>query len=118
MRQSAFEVIGVAGTQHLDPLCDGDFDLALSDDAAFLAGVREHLRPGVGAGWVDLVQDGHRTMAQAGANKEDRDIAAAEVGKPLALVEVVRNGAIIAGEEISERQGRYVEYFLENRQTD
>ena len=59
-------------------------------------------------------------MANPGADEKDPNVAAAEIGEPLAIVEVVGRRAFAAGEEIGERQRQHIEDFLErpNRRTD
>ncbi len=75
----------------------------MHDDAALLALVGEHLRAGVGARRIDLVQDRHRALAARAGDEVQSHVAVADVGQLVGGVEDLRLIAEVDGEKLRQR---------------
>src|SRR6185437_10565668 len=113
MRQRALEIIGIPRPQNPRLPTDGQFDLALDDDAALLSRMGQHLLAGIGIRRIALVQYGHAAFRQAAADQAQLHARRADVGQFLPRKEHLRLAAEIQGEEIRQRHRYAVEHLLQ-----
>lgn len=81
MRQRRRKVIPVPRTQHTHLPVHGQFHRATRDQAAFFAfGMHDRLFAGAGAGGVLFAEQAHLTAGDRGADEQQAQAVAAEVG--------------------------------------
>ena len=105
MRLVAVEVVAVAGFQYINLAADGHFQLAADHGAGFFAFVVEHVRAGIGAGWVGLVEEGEGTVGVTLADQFHGDFVGADIQQFVGAVDHLALGVFLQlqREEIDQR---------------
>jgi len=113
VRDPAFEEIGFARTKDPDRVADRDLESARQDHAGFFAEMGQHVRTGVGAGFISIFHELQGVTGQVGANLPDcvqaepgnREILPPEEGLAICGASVVDQ----RGDADAERQGELLQ---------